>query len=154
MVTNREIDRKRLLIPGLARVYEPLAPFAYAFMRFATGAILLPHGINKLFVADIDRAAAGIAAHGLPFPLLLAWLAVITESFAAGLLAVGLLTRIAAAMIWIEMLLITFLWQWPNGFLWTNKGYEFPLLWLLLVTAIFFRGGGRYSLDRLLGKEI
>jgi hypothetical protein len=26
-------------------------------------------------------------------------------------------------------------------------------LWLLLCTAIIFRGGGRYSLDRLIGKE-
>jgi len=28
------------------------------------------------------------------------------------------------------------------------------LLWLLLCTAIFFRGGGRYSVDHLIGKEI
>jgi putative oxidoreductase len=43
---------------------------------------------------------------------------------------------------------------WPNGYFWTNRGIEFALLWWLLVIAIFFRGGGRYSVDRWFGKEI
>ena len=37
--------------------------------------------------------------------------------------------------------------------LWSVKGYEYALLWALLCLAILFRGGGRYSVDRLLGKE-
>jgi putative oxidoreductase len=147
------LDKKRLLIPGLAHLYAPLSPFAYAFMRFVTGAILLPHGYSKLFFSDPHTYADGIGRHGLPFPLLLAWLMILTESIGAALLAIGLLTRVAAVAIWIEMFIITFIYQWPNGYLWTNKGYEFSLLWLLLVSAIFFRGGGRYSVDRLIGKE-
>jgi uncharacterized membrane protein YphA (DoxX/SURF4 family) len=43
--------------------------------------------------------------------------------------------------------------NWKFGYFWTNRGIEYALLWLLLCTAIFFRGGGRYSLDRLIGKE-
>jgi putative oxidoreductase len=154
MSSDEDIEPRRLLIPGLAGLYRFGSPFAYAFMRFATGIILLPHGIDKLVHPDLIRSAAGIERRGLPVPLLLAALTLFTESFAAAFLALGLFTRLAAAMIWVEMLVIITVYQWPNGYLWTNKGYEFALLWLLLCTAILFRGGGRSSLDRLLPKEI
>ena len=51
------------------------------------------------------------------------------------------------------MLVIVLLFQWQFGYFWTVRGYEFALLWLLLCIAIFFKGGGRYSIDRLIGKE-
>ena len=143
----------RLFIPALGRIYDSLTPYSYAFMRFSTGAILFPHGVDKVLHGSVERAAQGIAAHGLPFPLLLATLTVVTEFAAAACLAVGLFTRIAAVMIWVEMSVIITLYQWPNGYLWTHKGIEFALLWWLLCIGIFFRGGGRYSLDRLIGRE-
>ena len=68
-------------------------------------------------------------------------------------LAIGLFTRIAAAIVGIEMLVIVFLFQWQFGYFWTARGYEFALLWALLCIAIFFKGGGRYSVDRLIGTE-
>jgi putative oxidoreductase len=71
----------------------------------------------------------------------------------AACLAIGLFTRIAAAMIGIEMLVIVFLFQWQFGYFGTARGYEYALLWLLLCIAIFLKGGGRYSIDRLIGKE-
>jgi putative oxidoreductase len=51
------------------------------------------------------------------------------------------------------MVVIITVYLWPYGYLWTKHGYEYALLWLLLCTAIFFRGGGRYSVDHLIGKE-
>jgi putative oxidoreductase len=154
MKTESKIDRRQLLFPGLAGIYEKGAPFAYAFMRFATGILLLPHGIDKLFFRPIAQSMGGIVAHHLPFPLLLVWLTVLTESVGAACLALGLFTRVAAAAVAIEMVVIILVFQWQYGYYWTNRGYEYPLLWLLLCIAIFFRGGGRYSLDHLLGKEI
>jgi uncharacterized membrane protein YphA (DoxX/SURF4 family) len=93
----------------------------------------------------ISKFAPNIAAKGLPFPELLAYLTYFAESVAA----VGLFTRIAAAIIGIEMLLF----QWQFGYFWTVRGYEYALLWLILCIAIFFKGGGRYSVDRLIGRE-
>ena len=40
------------------------------------------------------------------------------------------------------------------GYFWTQQGYEFALLWMLLAIAIFFRGGGELSVDRLFKKEL
>jgi putative oxidoreductase len=151
---SEQVDSRRLIFPGLAGLYNLGSPYAYAFMRFATGAVLAPHGLQKVLFLSIDQYAKTIGGKGLPLATLLAYLTFFTESVAAICLAIGLFTRAAAVMIWIEMAVIITTFLWPAGYFWTNRGYEYALLWLLLCTAIFFRGGGRYSVDRLLGKEI
>jgi putative oxidoreductase len=122
-------------------------------MRFVTGAILVPHGIQKVFSAPIGRYIETIGGKGIPFSELLAYLVFFTESVGAICLAIGLFTRIAAAMVGIQMLVITFVFQWQYGYFWTNRGLEFALMWALLCIAIWFRGGGRYSVDHYIGKE-
>src|SRR5271165_4450390 len=143
----------RLVFPALAGLYQRFSPFSYALMRFAAGAILVPHGVQKILNTPIAKFAPNIAAKGLPFAEALAYLTYFAESAAAVCLAIGLLTRIAAAVIGIEMLVIVVLFQSQFGYFWTNRGYEFALLWALLCIAIFFKGGGHYSVDRLIGKE-
>ncbi len=56
-------------------------------------------------------------------------------------------------MIFVQMLVIVIIFQGPFGYFWTERGYEFALLWTALCLAIFFRGGGRWSLDHYIGKE-
>ena len=146
-------DEPKLIFPALGGLYQRFSPFSYAFMRFATGAVLVPHGVQKILNIPIAKFVPNIAAKGLPFAEALAYLTYFAESAAAACLAIGLLTRIAAAMIGIEMLVIVFFFQWQFGYFWTARGYEYALLWLLLCTAIFFKGGGRYSVDRLIGRE-
>jgi len=154
MSTDADINSNRLIVPGLAGLYEKGSPYAYAFMRFATGAVLVPHGIQKILYQPMEKFAPNIAGKGLPFPELLGYLTYFTESVVAICLAIGLFTRVAAVMIWIEMAVIITVFQWQFGYFWTARGYEYALLWLLLCTAIFFRGGGRYSVDHLIGREI
>ena len=146
-------DEPKLIFPAMAGLYQRFSPFSYAFMRFATGAILLPHGIQKVLNVPISKFAPNVAAKGLPFAEGLSYLTYFAELIAAACLAIGLFTRIAAAMIGIEMLVIVFLFQWQFGYFWTVRGYEFALLWVLLCIAIFFKGGGQYSIDRIIGKE-
>jgi len=43
--------------------------------------------------------------------------------------------------------------QMPNGWFWTSRGTEFALMLFLVCCAFVIGGGGRYSLDRKLGKE-
>jgi putative oxidoreductase len=33
----------------------------------------------------------------------------------------------------------------PHGFGWTKAGYEYPLMWGLIMLAVALRGGGPYS---------
>lgn len=105
------------------------------------------------FGPPIQRYVDTIGNHGLPMPYFLARCTLFAESVGAACLAIGLFTRLAAAMIWIEMTVIILVFQWEFGYFWTARGIEYALLWWLLCIAIFFRGGGRYSLDYLIGKE-
>ncbi len=152
-MTTGLIDKKRLIFPGLAGLYEALSPASYSFMRFATGAVLVPHGIQKVLFKSVSQYAGIIGSHGLPFPTLLAYCTFFSESAAAICLAIGLFTRVSALIVLIQMTVIITVFQWQFGYFWTDRGIEYALLWWLLCFAIFFRGGGRYSVDRLLGKE-
>jgi putative oxidoreductase len=148
------VESRKLVFPGLAGLYERFSPYSYALMRFSAGAVLVPHGVQKVLFKSVGDYAGIIGGQGLPMPMLLAYLTFFVELVGAACLAVGLFTRLAALSILIEMSVIITVFQWQYGYFWTNKGIEYALLWWLLCLAIFFRGGGYYSLDRLLGKEI
>jgi putative oxidoreductase len=149
------IDSSRLIFPGLAGLYESIAPYSYAIIRFCAGAILIYHGYGKLFGGNI----AGVADHvvtplGLPMPMAWAYFLGILEFAGGAALAVGFLTRPIALMLVVEFLIITF-WHYGNGYSFSSPkgGYEFPLLLLFIYAAIFFRGAGRCSIDRAIGRE-
>src|SRR6202790_330301 len=116
-------DQPKLIFSGLSGFYRRLAPYSYALMRFATGAILVPHGVQKILNTPISKFAPNIAAKGLPFAQGLAYLTYFAESVAAAWLAIGLFTRPSGVMIGIEMLAIVFLFQWQFGYFWTVRGY-------------------------------
>ena len=146
---------RRLLVPQLGRLYRGLAPYSYAFMRFATGMVLVPHGVQKLFFGGAAATAkAALGGLGPDFSLAVAYATGCVELFGALFLAIGFLTRLAALSIVVEMAVIVFVILWPNGYFWTNRGFEYALLWGLLSLACLFRGGGRYSVDRLLPFEL
>ena len=149
-----EIDARRLIIPGLAGLYQTFAPYGYAFIRFCVGAFLIPHGYTKLFQGAAPAAAGMIAKLGMEPALGWAYFLGCVEFIGGVLLALGLLTRLAAAALIIEFAVIVFFVKSANGFFAFRQGFEFELLWGLLCLVIFFKGGGRYSLDRLIGKEL
>ena len=70
------------------------------------------------------------------------------------LLVIGLFTRGAALAVAIFMLNAVYFTSKTGGFFWTNRGSEFSIL--LLACAVFFliRGGGAWSVDRHLGREL
>jgi putative oxidoreductase len=149
------IDKSRLILPGLAGLYEGIAPYGYPLIRFGAGAIFMYHGYAKLFLGFGAVVAKNILTPmGFPMPDLLASLLGVLELFGGAALALGLLTRPIALMFAIEMVFVT-KWHFPNGYFFTSPkgGYEFPLMMLLIYIAIVFRGAGRCSLDRIIGKE-
>ena len=151
--TGETVDRRRLIFPALGGLYESMAPFSYSFMRFCTGGVLVPHGVQKIMTDWVDKGAGNIEQAGLPFPMLLAWLTVFSELVASSCLALGLFTRVAALIVAVQMAVIVTVFQWKFGYFWTARGIEYALLWFLLCVGIFFRGGGRYSVDHYLGRE-
>jgi putative oxidoreductase len=146
------VDRKRLYVPAVAKLYEFLAPLSPTLIRVAMGFIIFPHGYGKLFLTDAVPTARNFVKFGWDYPL--AWAYFIgTFEFCAGiLLVVGLWTRAVALGLVIEMSVICFAVLWPNWG-WTHRGMEYALLMLLVSLSILWRGSGPYALDNLMKKE-
>lgn len=149
-----ELERSRLIFPALGTVYAGLAPLAYAAVRVWTALDLFPGGIDKLFYGGANRIATGaIPALGFPQPYAWAWAVAIIEFFGSILLALGLWTRPIAVAFTVMLAVIAFGIMIKRGMFWTSGGLEVALLLMLLTFAFVLGGGGRYSLDRVIGRE-
>ena len=152
-MSQTSIDQPTVWFPGLAGLYAAVTPYAWPLMRVALGLILMPHGYAKLFGTDLPGVTQRMVVLGMPDPYVWAiWIGIL-EFFGALMLAVGLFTRVVAAMIAVEMAVICFLVLWPNWG-WTNHGIEYSLMMGLFALGFALGGGGRCSLDRLIGREV
>lgn len=146
------------VIPALRPVYAGLSGLAEAAVRVAAGAFLIPHGAQKLFGLF---GGYGLEATGDFFQTQLGfangYLAALgagsVEVFGGLLLALGLFTRVAAGAIAV-MLAVAATIHLGNGFFWTAGGWEYPVLWAVVAASFAVRGGGAWSVDRLVGREI
>jgi putative oxidoreductase len=142
----------KLLLPFLKPFYDVVTPLSWLVVRLGCGWLLVVHGWGKV-TRGPSAYIKGFSDLGFEPALLWVWGALFIE-FGGGLaLIFGLFTRFFAAAVAIEMLIITCLY-WKNGFSWLGRGYEFTLLWGMVAFAIALRGGGPYSLDRKIGREL
>ena len=145
------------LVPAFASITDALSPFAEPLVRVTAGLLLVPHGAQKLFGwfggYGIEATGQFFAAK-LGLPASLAMTAGIIEFFGGLLLAAGIATRPVAALVFGLMAVAVVQVHLPAGFFWTNGGYEYPLLWGIVALSFVIRGGGRYSVDGLIAREI
>ena len=154
-MTSIEASAIKSYTPVLARLYRPLEPWAYALLRISAAAIMMPHGAQKLFGTAAVAGGKYLAPWGLPATPEWAMALGILELAGGAMLALGLLTRPIALLFVIEMFTVTFVVPQTLGWAWVMKGAteHYPLTILVLFFAVLLRGGGHYSLDRLIGKE-
>ena len=141
-----------LLIPALAPFYRWAEPVSWALLRLTAGLMILPHGWPKVTAGVGPTAASALARRGIEPAEPLAIVLILLETVGGLCVALGMFTRFFALGIAIEMSVIVY--QYFPKFGWTGPGYEYPLMWGILMLAIALRGGGPYSLDRKLGREL
>jgi putative oxidoreductase len=145
----------KLIFPGLAGFYETMAPVVYALTRVTMGVIFLVHGYTKLSFgsAALIRYLKSIRS---PAPELAAYCSMFIETVGGICLILGLFTRFFSAVLAIQMLVALYLVHWAAGFMITSGryGYEYVLLLGVVLFAIAIRGGGPYSLDAKISKEL
>jgi putative oxidoreductase len=139
----------RLLFPGLAGFYAAVSDLWYPLIRLTAGGVLLVVGWGKV-EGGVGSLAVSMAKSGFVPGIFFAYAAMFLETVGAVCVALGLFTRFFAAALAVEMALITFIVQLPRGF----GRMELSLIWGLVFFAIALRGGGPYSLDRVIGKEL
>jgi len=144
----------KLVFPALRGFYDFVADLWYPLIRVAVGGVLFVHGAAKLKAGVSAVAAGALAKRGIEPALPLAYFIMFLETAGAICIAIGLFTRPIAAALAIEFAVIVFVAHWPAGFWAGAGGYEYPLLWGLVILAIALRGGGPWSVDRALGWEV
>lgn len=151
-----DVDPRRLIFPGLAAFYRRLAPYAYTLVRFAAGAIMIPHGVPKLFGAFAPVLAKNVLTPlGFPAPLAWAYWLGTLEVFGGAMLALGLFTRPIALMFATETATIAIFVALPKGYFYSapGGGFEYPLILFILYVAIVLCGGGRWAIDNIIARE-
>jgi putative oxidoreductase len=127
-------------------------------MRLVLGVVFFAHGAQKMlgwFGGYGFSGTMGYFTHsGIPAPL--AFLAIAAEFFGGMGLVVGLLSRVAAFGIVVNMVVAVLTVHLPNGLFmnWTGaqkgEGFEYHLLAIAIGIAILVRGGGAVSIDHAL----
>ncbi len=127
-------------------------------MRLSAGVIFAAHGAQKLFGSfgggGLEGAAQWMASIGLEPGYLMALAAGSAEFFGGIALLLGLLTRPAAFVLAMTMLVAVITVHLPNGLFLSNNGYEFGLALLAITGALVLNGGGKLSLDRMLSARL
>jgi putative oxidoreductase len=152
-----DVAAPRPFVPAFSSIYSAFEPISLPLLRLTLGLLLMPHGCQKLFgwfggagFVKFTSFFDKIGWHPAAF-----WVAVValTELVGGFLMAVGFLTRFAAAAIVIFML--NAVWATSaKGFFWTQGGIEYSVLIGVVALVFLIRGGGRFSVDHALGREL
>jgi|SRR5689334_22863984 putative oxidoreductase len=144
----------KLFYPGLAGFYETWTPIAGTFVRVVVGIMFLMHVSVKYKIGVAAVAANVLSKNSIEPALLWAYILMALETVGGVCLIIGLFTRFFAAALAIEMLVALLFVHLPKGYAAGGGGYEYVLLIGAVCFVIAMRGGGPYSVDRLIGKEL
>jgi putative oxidoreductase len=146
----------------LRKLFQTSDDRLLALLRLTLGVIFFAHGAQKMLgwfggfgYAGTMHAFTG-AMH-IPPPL--AFLAIAAEFFGGLGLIFGLLGRVAAFGITVNMLVAIAAVHAKNGLFmnWAGnqrgEGFEYHLLAIVVALAIVIRGSGALSFDRLIAHE-
>jgi putative oxidoreductase len=147
-------SRGKLLYPGLTGFYESALPIAETFLRIVIGVMFVIHVSGKLTAGPAAVAANVMSKNGLEPAILWAYVIIFLELVGGICLIIGLFTRFFAAALAIEMLIALLVVHLPRGYAAGGGGYEYVLLIGAACFLIAIRGGGPYSVDRMVGWEL
>lgn len=131
-------------------------------LRLALGIVFYFHGMQKLttmYGGYGFTGTMGFFTEKLGIPALFAFLAIMAEGVGwAGLIS-GLLTRVAAFGITVNMIVAVYMLHWQNGIFMNwfgnqkGEGFEYHILAIAIGIVLIIKGGGKLSLDRVLWEK-
>lgn len=127
---------------------ENNADLAALLLRLVTGAWFLTHGLIKLFVFTPAGTAGYFQSIGLPGAL--GYLTMLLEIVGGLALLAGIATRYVSVVLAAVLLGATWFGHAGNGFTFSNPGggWEYPVLWAVVMLALALLGDGRWSLGK------
>ncbi len=132
--------------------YE-LAP---VFLRIIVGIIFIVHGYSKLF-KDFGEIANWLLSIGFKPCKFWAFILGVTEFFGGLLILVGFVSRIPVSLLIIVMVIANYfkIFKWNTPFTkGSEAGYEYELLILFSLIALFIIGSEALSIDMYLNSNL
>ena len=124
------------------------ASWSTLFLRLGVGVVFLVHGVGKLL--NVGPAALGVSnfagylsSLGVPAAMFFAWVVTLVETLGGAALLLGVVTRYAALLLAVDMLVALLLVHLQKGFSVAQGGYEFVLLLLLGGVSLLLSGAGK-----------
>jgi putative oxidoreductase len=143
----------------LSRLFRTTNDPVLTILRLVLGVVFFAHGAQKMlgwFHGRGFSATMHVFTTAYRIPTALAFIAICAEFFGALGLVVGLLSRIAAFGIMVNMVVAIFLVNLPFGFFMNflgtqrGEGIEYHLLVMAICMTVVVKGSGALSLDRML----
>ena len=145
---------RKPLVPALAPVWRNVRPMD--LLRIYLGIALVIKGIY--FVTDFNAIEATLAGHMPQWQNLVSWGVVFAHVVGGAALALGFVTRVAAAAnaLVVAGAVGLLMFGSKGGFgdlLTSNVQFQFTVFVLFTLVLLVWRGSGPFSLDRILGRE-
>jgi putative oxidoreductase len=141
----------------LKKLFQTNDDVALLVLRVLLGLVFFPHGMQKLttmFGGYGFEGTMGFFTGKLGIPAVFAFLAIMAEGLGWMGLITGLLTRVAAFGIAVNMAVAVYLLHFQSGFFMNwfgtqkGEGYEFHILVVAIAIVLMLRGGGKWSIDK------
>jgi putative oxidoreductase len=131
------------------------AQWGLLMLRLALGSVMFVAGWKKVFEFGVASFGRALAAEGVPLPEFFAYAVTLLELVGGAFLIVGLLSRLAALLLTIDMVVAILLVTHEIGFLSSTgkAGVEINVLLIGGLLAILFAGPGSISVDRALERK-
>ena len=121
-------------------------------IRIASALAFLFHGSAILFGAFGGPGPQKFAAF-IHAPAIVGYLVGLSQLFAGLTILTGILTRLGAACVIVNMLAAIFIVHLPHGFDVAQRGIEYALTQLLIALALLLTGAGDYSFTSRLPEQ-
>jgi putative oxidoreductase len=133
----------------MTNIPAPRPQLGLALVRIIVGVTFFMHGWMKLFTFGIPGVTGMLTGMGIPMPGLMAYVLTFAELLCGLALILGLLTRLAAIPLLIDMLVVVLHVKLGGGFF-APKGSELEILLAVGALALVVGGGGAWSLDDII----
>jgi putative oxidoreductase len=135
---------------------DRFAGFAPLVVRVIVGIIMAAHGWQKLTqTGPANFGGQMLSGMGVPLPVFMGYVVTFVELFSGILLILGLLSRLAALLLTIDLVVAILLVKVNVGLLSgsSGTGAELDLALIAGLLVILLAGPGKLSLDHALGLE-
>ncbi len=142
----------------ITKLVESKSGYSTLALRIPIGIVFMAHGAQKLFGwfggYGLEGTGQWMASIGLGPGMLMAFLAGSGEFFGGLAILLGILTRPAAAVLSVTMLVAIFAVHFEHGLFMSNGGYEFALALLAASVSLMMSGSGKLSIDQIISQRL